>query len=296
MDKVCPLGDFYANAKPKPTIPVETVDVSFESFSSSRFDDAARRIDNMNPQQCFDMVKENLDVIVSRTLQDDRKIGDFLINPRFINAYTQIMRQIPITDSLILFANKLTYDYSLLDNYVVETYETFRGISDYVSDFCIRKLMSIGLDRETACSLAVARYASVHESTNVQRLNFEMGKYYVELMTEQMIVWIYEQLFDKISDLFISSMLEVYTDQELDTISHDFRDIYGNISLAILDILNNMPAISIRQVILKYIDAYEEWNKVHHDLPRFSINRLSYDYERILNVVERLEREGYVMP
>ena len=299
MNNLFPLGDFNVNSQQQADYQNnhnQSAQIDFRTFNIDHFFELMKSINAMSESDLISTIKNYIDLIVDRTLSDDKTIGSILSHPKFVAAYYKTMQIIPIDYERRLFANKLTYEYSVLDNPNPDILRYFREISEYVNKDTTIKLVNIGLNRRIANDLVMCRYSSRHESVNVQRLNFTMCKYNAEIFTDQMIVWVYEQLFDRISDLFISSMLEVYSDRELDELGNEFRDVYGNISLAILIILNNMPSISIRMVILKYIDAYTEWVKVRHTLPRFTLRALSYDYERIVNVVEELITKGYDIP
>lgn len=295
-----PLGNFKQNYEQQAAISSQNrthnANVDFHMFSKDHFFKQMESINSMTESDLILIIKNYIDLIVDRTLSDDKTMGSILSNPKFVSAYYKTMQIIPMDYERRLFINKLTYEYSIIENPDPNILSKFKEISEFVNKDVVSKLVGIGLPRVIANDLAVCRYSSRHENVNVQRLNFCMCKYNTEVFTEQMIVWIYEQLFDRISDLFISSMLEVYSDRELDDLGNEFRDIYGNISLAILIILNNMPSIAIRQVILLYIDAYMEWYKKRMTLPRFTLRALSYDYERIVNIVEKLIAEGYDVP
>ena len=296
MENLFPLGNFYANVQQQSVQQPQMQQVDFTTFNNDHFFEMMRNINALDENTLILTIKNYIDLIVDKTLSDDKSMGSILSNPRFVQAYYKAMRVIPMNHERRLFANKLTYEYSIIDNPDQNILMVFKEISEYVNKDVSTKLLNIGLNRRIADDLAMCRYSSRHENVNVQRLNFTMCKYNAEVFTEQRIVWVYEQLFDRITDLFIFSMLEVYSDRELDELGNEFRDIYSNISLAILIILNNMPSISIRQVILRYIDAYVEWYKKRPTLPRFTLRSLSYDYERIVNIVDKLLLEGYDVP
>lgn len=296
MQSNFPLGDFNTNLMQQATIQQPYVQVDFSTFNEDHFFELMNSINGMSENDIILTIRNYIDTIVDRTLSDDKSMGSILSHPKFVNAYYKVMRNIPMDFERRLFANKITYEYSIIDNPNTDILEKFKEISEYVNKNIVDKLCGIGLSRRIANDLAMCRFSSRHENVNVQRLNFCMCKYNAEIFTEQMIVWVYEQLFDRISDLFIYSMLEVYSDRELDELGNEFRDVYGNISLANLIILNNMPSRSIRQVILMYIDAYTEWYKKRPTLPRFTLRALSYDYERIVKVVDNLLMEGYNIP
>lgn len=292
-----PLGNFYENINGLQSPQQNSVAVDFRIFNADRFFEMMKSIDMMSDSDLIICIKNYIDTIVDKTLSDDKSMGSILSHPRFVDAYYRAMQAIPMNHERRLFANKLTYEYAIIDNPNPDILRKFRDISEYVNKPTIIKLTRIGLNAMTANDLAVCRYSSRHERINVQRLNFCMCKNYSpDIFTEQMVIHVYEELFDRISELFIGSMLEVYPARQLDEFGQDFKEVYGNISLAILTILNNMPSISIRQVVKLYTDAYILWYQKTLDIPRFTLRALSQDYGRIVNVVESMLSEGYDVP
>ena len=112
-------------------------------------------------------------------------------------------------------------------------------------------------------------------------------------MNEQMIIWIYEKLFSRISDLFQATMLETYTEQQQIDFGENFMENYGTVGLAILIILNNMTTENIKKVLIGY---EAEWQYLGCPPARFSLHALSADYSRIGRVVEYLSSMGKQIP
>lgn len=292
-----PLGDFNSNIQALKQQPQASEQpVNFTGFNTDYFFNQIKFIDQMDDNTLINLIKNHVDIIVERTLSDDKSMGSILSHPKFVNAYYRAMKMIPIDYDRRLFCNKLTYEYSIIDNYDRDILAKFREISSYVNEDIVRKLTNKGIPVRAANDLVTCRYSSRHENVNIKRLNFNMCKYSAEIFNEQTIIWVYEALFDRIGELFITSMLEVYTQQEMDDLATDFRDVYGNVSLALLTILNNMPSVAIREIVLKYTDRYISWYRVTHELPRFTLRSLSSDYERIVRVVETLLAEGHDVP
>lgn len=297
MQNLFPLGDFNANTQMQINPQQQNnVQVSFNTLNGDYFMEAIKNINYMTESDLITLIKNHIDTIVDKTLSNDGSMGSILSHPKFVSAYNKAMKLIPINYERRLFANKLAYEYSVIDNPDQNLLNMFKEISKYVNKDLINILGQIGLNKHIANDLAMCRYSSRREDTNVQRLNFSMCKYNAEVFTEQTVIYVYEKLFDRMGELFISSMLEVYSVREFNDFGEEFRDIYSNITLANLTILNNMPSIAIRQVILLYIDAYTEWYKERMTLPRCSLRALSQDYARIVNVVEKMIAEGYDVP
>lgn len=300
MENLFPLGDFESNtitqSQPNQN-QMHTID--FNGFNRDYFMNNIVRIEIMDESELIMLIKNHIDIIVDRTLSDEKSMGSILSHPKFVAAYSKAIQMIPIDAKKRLFINKLTYEYSIIDNPDQNLLDQFRSVSKFVNKDITNKLIAAtGLSNHIANDLVACRFSSIHESTNIERLNFNICKYNdAGIFTEQIIIFIYEQLFNNISELFITSMLEVYSDKELDDLGMEFREIYGNISLAILTILNNMPKKDIRTVILRYIDSYHMSRLWPARIPpRFTLRALSQDYARIVYAVELLINEGYDIP
>ena len=112
-------------------------------------------------------------------------------------------------------------------------------------------------------------------------------------MDEQKIVWIYEKLFDSITDLFLGTMFEVYDESEEDDFGDSFIEIYGSVSNAVLIILNNMPEDKIEIVLSKYSKMWIEKGKPK---TRFNLRSISNDYSKVLNIVEDMNKNNLMVP
>lgn len=273
--------------------PPPTVDADFSMFIKDAFKTSISSIPQMDENQLSNLVRNHLDSITSDILNNDPSYSVILRDRKFVSAFVRTILNSPISFETRTACNKITYDYLTCpdsDNYIKDQYIM---MSKVINSDVIGALRSIGLDDNTADILALCRYSSFNEKTNVKRLNFAMYQKPVQIMTEQMIVWIYEKLFTRISDLFYATMFEVYSPEQEDIFGENFMEIYGTVGLAVLLILNNMTSINIRKVLVGYSD---EWQLSRRPKTRFSLHSLSGDYSRILNVVDSLTSEGYIIP
>jgi hypothetical protein len=194
-------------------------------------------------------------------------------------------------------ANKLAYDYFTSDNPDPSIKKQYLTLTQIVNRLDIARLIGLGLDENSACNFSLCRFSSMNERTNVKRLNFSIYHRNPDIMTEQMIVWIYEKFFTSISQLFYATMFEVYSDQEMDnfeqSIGDGFSEVFGSVGLAVLRKLNDMPSELIRKVLLGYI---EEWESNNFPPVRFGLRSLSSDYSRVVAVAEYLTSIGKVVP
>lgn len=287
-----PFNGFFEKAI---KVPHQTNDVqtNFNSLNKSAFKNSLNNILSMDEHHIAVVVKNSIDEIVDDILSGNIPYIGIFSNSNFINGFIRAIGSIPIDYKIRLACNKLTYDYFTSDNAVADIKQKYLHISRVVNRQEINKLMSLGIDENTACNLALCRYSSTIEPTNVKRLNFALYHRDPNVMTEQMIVWIYEKLFDRISPLFYGIMFEVYPPQAEQDFGESFMEIYGTVGLACLDILNNMTSENIAKVINSYV---EDWEYRGKPAVRFSLRSLSADYSRITRVVEHIMANGKYVP
>lgn len=281
------------------------VTTDFSNFSRNQFKNQINNFPNMDQHSLALLIKNNLDVISEDIINNDADYIPLLVDVNFISAFIRAVSSVPISYTLQLCCNKIMYDYNTIKAEERSTYvnpEVDRVLKDRYKELgriankeAISKLIAIGIPENLASIFAMCRYSSVNEKTNVKRLNFAIyNTNNPELMDEQMVVWIYEKLFSRISDLFQATMFEVYNNEQMDDFGENFAEIYGTVSLVVLTILNNMTSENIRKVLIGYS---EEWEYAGRPLVRFSLHALSGDYSRITRVVDYMTNdEGRSIP
>lgn len=290
-----PLEKFFEQSKNIQLPEQKMADINFDSFNASQFrNNIVNCVSTMDDYNLCIFLKNNIEALCQDIMREQisQYAGHFQ-NDKFVNALIKAISSIPITNDIVVACNRVIYDYFTLDNADKHIKQLYLTISKIVNKDLITKLIAIGLDEDTASNLAICRHSSMNEKTNVKRLNFTIYFKDTEMMTEQKIVWIYEKMFDRVSDLFQAIMFEVYTPQQEEVFNSYFPENYSTVSLAILCILNNMTSINIRRVLLGY---YSEWEYKNKPPVRFSMRALSNDYSRIINVVESLTQEGIYIP
>lgn len=291
------LNDFYAQALQTPR-PVPTpVDVNLSQdvyLNKDLLKQKLLNLDSIPDYELSNLIRTCIDQICSDIMSQDDFYINLIQNHKFLDAFVKVMSSIPIDNQKRLCCNKLTYDYLTLadkgDEYVKHR---FLNLSRVINSTAITRLKDLGLDVDTACNMALSRYSSITEEVNVKRLNFVICNKDPEIMTEQMIIYIYERLFDRITPLFEGSMFEWYDNKEADELGEGFMMIYSAISLAVLTILNNMTSIDIRRVLIGYSG---KWFFNGKPPVRFSMHALSGDFARINAIVESLAGEGVYLP
>lgn len=261
-------------------------------FDSSFFDERITHLDQMTDQDCYNFIKGNMEYIATLITNREWKYPQVLLTNKFLDTYNRVLTSIPITYPIKIASNSICYSY-LVQQVNDDNMDKMLQISRTVNYPYIRALVGLGLPEGIAFKLAMCRFSSLKESTNIRRLNFTMAKQDPDIMTCQMIVWIYEKLFDQAGELFEQTMFEYYSpEQELD-LGNDFSEVYSTISLAILTIVNNMSMANIDRIIRSYI---ADWEYSGRPPVRFSLISLSADYSRIQTIVEIITKEGTYVP
>ena len=270
----------------------EEIDLGF--FDQYQFDTFIRTLDQRSDIEVMNFLKVNLEFICNRILSNEWDCPDVLISDKFMRNFSQVLTTVNITHGMRVAANKICYDYLTsgitIDDNVKDKVLRLSRVVNYAY---IQQLVGVGLDEVTASNLVLCRFSSIKEKINIRRLNFVICTKDPEVMTTQMIVYIYEKLFDRVGELFEETMWEYYTpDQEVE-LGNDFLEIYSTVSLAILTIVNNMPMASIEKIITGYVT---DWEYIGRPPTRFSLISLSADYNRIQLVVEALTERGIYVP
>ena len=269
----------------------EYVVPTFNYLSRVAFEDFLNNLNKYNENQIFDFVKTNLEHIQNSITNRDMFVINMFHNIRFVKAFCLVVTNMPVDTVRQFSVNKLCYDYFTSDNADEQIKSLLMETAKKVNSEEIRQLMSIGLDIDTACNLAMCRFSSINEKVNIKRLNFVICYKGSELMTPQMIVYIYEKLFDRVGELFTTTMLEYYVTVEGMDDDSDFMETMSAIYVAILTMVNNLSLIDIRKLIEYY---YNSWCYAGRPRVKISLRSLSGDYGRILQVVEAIEREKQI--
>ena len=191
-------------------------------------------IDNIQPDKLFGIVRDSIEDIVNDIIQNDSSYNQVILNKNFIEALSRVMNSIPVNYGRKVCCNKIFYDALCVGNIDKVLYDYFMQMAKVVNFGYIQQLVTIGISEQMACELSVCRFSSTKEYINIQRVNFYIEQQDQKIMTEQKIVSIYEKLFDHVRELFIGTMLETYSDEQMNTFSESFLEIYGFVGLAIL--------------------------------------------------------------
>lgn len=248
-----------------------------------------KNIDELSDQELTKIVKESYALILENIFasKDSSLAIKLFTNARFITIMTQSLYSIRLTKLQRIYCNRISYDYiapsSLKKDDNIKN--LLINLSKVVNRDVIPGLLSLNLNEELSSYLAMARFSSEKENINVRRVNFIITQQPCSLMTEQKIINIYEKLFDHIIPLFEGTMFE-----NLDFVDDNSNEVYATISLAILDILNEMPM----DMIIKVLKSYTQTKLLLHpdEKTRFNLRSISQqDYKRILDAIDYLQNE-----
>lgn len=252
-------------------------------------------INNYSDEELYSLVSNNLRGLLLNIFErKDQRYIKMIISDRFLKVLIQVVSNIEVDYLNKIYLNKLCYDYLTLDdeskNPIIN--DMIYHLAKITNKKHIPILIGVGIPERIACYIVLSRFSSNDEFLNVRRMNFVILTASIEF-TEQMIVDVYQNLFDRVSQLFEATMIDVIdTDEQWYTDEIDER--YSLITLAILDILNSLPSDAIRRVLDDYVSVYH--TSYCGRETRCNLRSLSGDYERIRNIVESMEMNGIRLP
>lgn len=268
-------------------------------FNESALYDQLEKIDKVDDDELYGIIEKNYSRILDNVFESGE--GFYLslfLNQRFLSVFTNVMsNQKNINDIDRVLCNKIAYDYltsSDMSKIKPEFKSLFFNLSKRVNFSVIPRLLILGLDEETCAYLALSRYSHTEPMVYIRRLNHIITSHSDSVMNEQMIIDIYQVLVSGFTQLFKYTMFDVSTEDELNGIGPGASDIYSNISLAVVDILNSLTSNDIRKVLVEYSNEYNTSDNL--DI-RFSMRSIAaHDYWRILKVIDLLEYEQVPVP
>lgn len=252
-------------------------------------------INNYSDTELYTLVYNNLrGVLLNIFERKDQRYIKMIISDRFLRVLIQVVSNIDVDYMNKIYLNKLCYDYLTLDdeskNPIIN--DLIYHLAKITNKKHIPILIGCGIPEKIACYITLSRFSSNNEFLNITRMNFVIMTANINF-TEQMIVDVYQNLFEKVSQLFEATMLDVIdTNEEWYTEEIDER--YSLITLALLDILNSLPSDAIKRVLVDYVSVYHTSYSGRDT--RCDLRCLSGDFERIRNIVEEMIASGVRMP
>jgi hypothetical protein len=252
----------------------------------------------MNDKDAFNLVKNNYKIMLSDIFdkKERKETSNFIkyfTDSKFLSIMTQVMYTETPDEKSKRRLNKMCFDYIVLqsknkDQYIVDL---ISALSRTINRDIIPILCTIPLSESMAATIALSRYSSEKENINIKRLNKVLMNQPLGTLDEEKIVNIYLKLFDHVLPLFTGVMLDVQSPQNM---SSDAEEIYGMITLAMLDIMNELPIGDIK----KGLKLFNEDRKIlYPDSPlRMNLKCCSEtDFPRFVRALDELELEGIII-
>lgn len=273
-------------------------------------------MNNMNDSELRMFVQNSFRSILNNIFFGSKESVDYIncfTNVRFLDAFIDVVQRFIQQGNYfdrdnIAKINNICYDYITFNNGNKNPAVVNRMymLANIINAPYIPRLLGLGLNNNLANLLLIARWSNLNPKVCVRRVNFIIIGQPKDLMTQETIKRIITILYELDRDqrnfikIFPHIMMDVlgdYDDADPSThwITDEIQEVDSTVSLAILDILNEFTDANIRHVLVNYTESY---NLVHSKKPiRFSMRRLSDDYEKINNVVYNLqEYERIIVP
>ena len=251
-------------------------------------------VEELKTDEIYQLVMEYHSTILNKTFIDNNKVitGNAFMNERFVSTFSQVLSRINITNDERINCNRLIYDYMMYKNSDNNIMMILYNLGRLINSQQIAVLLSLGLPETLVVDLIISRYSTISDFVAMKRVNLTIIKSSIDIMTEQMIVNIYEKLFDKLTPMFEGVMLDAWSDD--DFTDQEQEEIYGRITLAILDIMNNAPFDYITSVISSYT---QDHNYVYPNDPvRINLRAIAIsDYKRIIDAVDWVENNLHII-
>lgn len=252
-------------------------------------------LNNYSDQELYDLLSNNLRGLLLNIFErKDQRYIKMIISDRFLRILIQVVNNIEIDYMNMVYLNKLCYDYLTLDdeskNNIIS--DLIYHLAKITNKKYIPVLIGLGIPEKISCYIVLSRFSTNNEFVNVKRMNFVIMTANIDF-TEQMIVDVYQNLFDRVTQLFEATMLDVF-DMNEEWYTEDIDERYSLITLAVLDILNSLPSDAIRRVL-------DDYRLVYHTSyagreTRCDLRCLSGDYVRIRDIVDKMNDEGNRVP
>lgn len=259
------------------------------------------RIDSKSDEELYELIRSGypvlLDVEFINKMQNKVYIAKAFSNLRFVSAFCTMMSKVQLTELQSICCNKLIYDYMTSKNKNEMIVTQLFGLGWNINRNYITPLYGKGLDQNLITHLAIARNSTTDDTLAAKRVNVIIMNSPVNIMTEETIFSIYECFFCKsVRSLFNAIMFDSldYIDEEDTEFAQEQEDIYATITLALLDMLNDLPMDMLCQLLKSYAQLKQYCHP--NDKARFDIHSISGDYYRVLQAIEIVELEGVMVP
>lgn len=247
-------------------------------------------LDKITSEEIKYLILHYYSIILNKKYIDENKIiiAKAFTNERFITILAQILSSvITLTPEQVICCNRLIYDYMMFtnkdDNIMMILYNLARSINMST----INIIHDLGIPIPMATDMVISRYSTEDDKIAMKRLNLIITNGTLSVINEQVIVNIYEKMFNNLTPMFEGIMFDVWKEEEFN--DQEQEEIYGLINLAILDILKDSPSEFIIGVVSSYIQDY--YYMYSGSPVRFNLKSIAvYDYQRIIDAVDYVEQ------
>ena len=295
---------------------VKVVPSNSPTFNRSILLGSIYDMNNMNDSELRLFVQNSFRSILNNIFFGSKESVDYIncfTNVRFLDAFIDVIQRFIqqgnyLDRDNIVKINNICYDYITFNNgnKNPSVVNRMHMLANIINAPYIPRLLGLGLNNNLSSLLLIARWSNLDPKVCVRRVNFIIIGQPKSLMTQQTIIQLMKILYELDRDqrnfikIFPHIMMDVLGDyDEADPSTHwitdEIQEVDSILSLAVLDILNEFTDTNIRHVLVNYTESYK---LVHSNKPiRFSMRRLSDDYEKINNVIYNLhEYECIIVP
>jgi hypothetical protein len=273
-------------------------------------------MNNMNDSELRMFVQNSFKSILNNIFFGSAESVDYIncfTNVRFLDAFIDVVQRFIQQGNYfdrddIAKINNICYDYITFNstNKNQAVVNRMYMLANIINAPFIPRLLGLGLSNNVASLLIIARRSNLDPKVCVRRVNFIIIGRPKSLMTQENIVQIMKILYELDRDqrnfisIFPHIMMDVLGDYDdaipsTHWITDEIQEVDSILSLAALDILNEFSDVNIRHTLINYTESY---NLLFSKEPiRFSMRKLSEDYQKINNVVYNLqEYENIIVP
>lgn len=273
-------------------------------------------MNNMNDSELRMFVQNSFRSILNNIFFGNAESKDYIncfTNVRFLDAFIDVVQRLIQQGNYfdrdnIAKINNICYDYITfnISDKNPSVVNRMYMLANIINAPYLPRLLGLGLSNTVSNLLLIARWSNLDPKVCVRRVNFILINQPKALMTQETITKIMNILYELDRDqrnyikIFPHIMMDVlgdYDDADPSThwITDEIQEVDSTLSLAALEILNEFTDSNIRHVLINYTESY---NLIHNNKPiRFSLRRLSEDYEKVNNVIVNLqEYENIIVP
>ena len=252
--------------------------------------DKLTNLEMVSTNELTDLISNHYNIILNKDFIKNNKVllARLFINERFITTFSRVVVCKQLTEDELINCNKLIYDYMVYKNKESNILMILYNLGKAINGVKLSVLRSLGLSEAVSTDLVISRYSTQNQILAMKRLNVVIINSSASVMTEQMIVNIYEKLFDNLTPMFEGIMFDSWDEE--DFTDQEQEEIYGTITLAILDILRDAPFNYITSVLTTYAQDHQY---LYHDDPvRINLQAIAVsDYGRIIDAVDYVENQ-----